>query len=141
MILNVFTINELLYSLQLLEPFKASSNILGSCLEVLQLCDPVALSGCVQVPDGEWSPDALGHFSQKGLHSGHLSLVHHKPASAVKWISIPVHHHTLHWRQDSCGAGSHLGASCYSHRHSLKTHNSVQIHTFSPLTIFMTQIH
>lgn len=110
-----------LYSLQFLKPLKASSNILASCLKVLKLCDLVTLFGRVQIPDGQRGSDALGHLVQKGVHSGHLSLVHHEPPSAVEGISIPVHHHVLHRGQESRsrGAGSHLSAGCYS-THKLK---------------------
>ena len=99
-----------LYSLEFLEPFKASSNILGPCLEGLEVCDPVALPGGVQGPDSERCTYVPGHFIQKSLHCGHLSLVDHKPPSIVEGVAIPVHHHTLHRRQESRGrsAGSHL---------------------------------
>lgn len=97
-------------SLQFLEPFKASRHVLSSCLEVLELCDPVAASGGVQGPDGKWSPDALRHFSEKGLHGCHLSLVDHEPPSSIERVSILIHHHALNWRQDgrSCCACRHL---------------------------------
>lgn len=86
-------------SLHFFEFFKASGNILSSCLEVLEVRDPVTLSGGVQGPDGKWSPDTLGHFVEKGLHGCHLSLVDHEPPPGVEGVSVFVHDHALHWRQ------------------------------------------
>lgn len=99
-----------MYSLQFLEPLKAGCDILGSWFEVLQVCDPVALLWGVKIPDSKRSPDALGHFVQEGLHGGHLTLVDHKPTSAVEGVSIPEHHYVLDWRQVrwNCSAGCHL---------------------------------
>lgn len=88
-----------IYSLHFFELFKAGSDVLSSCLEVLQVRDPVTLSGGVQGPNGERSPDALGYFVEKGLHGCHLSLVDHEPPAGVEGVPIFVHHHALHWRQ------------------------------------------
>ena len=86
------------YSLQFLEPLKASSDVLGSRPKVLEVCDPVALPRGVQGPDGELGTDVVGHLVQKSLHGAHLSLVDHEPPSTVEGVTIPVHHHVLHRR-------------------------------------------